>query len=419
MKRYLPPLLLMGILAFAAALLLVIPDGEWLPVLLYLVLMTLAARLLYVSAIKPDDPAFPAALFWLAFVVKMLGATGRYWVLYGLYSGADASRYHADGKLLAQALSEAGFSALTGYAIPGSGTISVATGLLYSVLPSSLPAAYLFYATLGFGGSVFFYRAFRVAFPDAKPAFYTQIIFFLPSILFWPSSVGKESLVFFGSGIAAYGFAQYARRSRLWDLVVAGLGMGTIYLPRPHFAAFMLVAAGIGVLLFRRVDTARSLLATIVVAGLIVGFGLPLIRTGGEYIGIQWERGVWEETEAVFEYRQELATTGGSAFVPVDPFTLQGVVAAPVTILLRPFLWEVDNAQAMVSALESILWLGLFVARGRFLVANLRTVRTNPMVVFALVYSALLIVALTVAGNFGIIARQRVAVLPFVWMLFG
>jgi hypothetical protein len=59
------------------------------------------------------------------------------------------------------------------------------------------------------------------------------------------------------------------------------------------------------------------------------------------------------------------------------------------------------------------------VARGRFLVDKLRMVRTNPMVVFALAYSAILIVALTVAGNFGIIARQRVAVLPFVWMLFG
>jgi hypothetical protein len=419
MERYLPPLLIMGILSLLAALLLVIPDGEWLPVLLYLALMTIGVRLLYMTTIRPFTPHLPAALYWLAFLAKMLGGVARYWVLFGLYSGGDAGVYHRGATLLARSISQYGLPALGQYSIPGSGAIFIMTGLLYSVLPSSLPAAYLFYATLGFVGSIFFYRAFRVAFPDAEPGFYTLMIFFLPSILFWPSSVGKESLVFFGSGIAAYGFAKYARRARLWDLVIAGLGIGVVFLPRPHFAAFMVVAAGVSFVLFRRIDTARGLLTTLVAGGLIIGLGVPLIRTSGEYIGLEWEQGVWEETEATFEFRQEQATSGGSAFVPVDPFTVGGLLAAPVTVLLRPFVWEVDNTQAMLSALESTVWLVLIFARRRVLWDRLRTMRTNPMTFFALTYSVILIVGLTVAGNFGIIARQRVALLPFVWMLFG
>jgi hypothetical protein len=349
----------------------------------------------------------------------MLGSTARYWMLHGLYSGGDAGVYHRGGKILAQSLSASGLSALGDYSLPGSDAIFIVTGLLYAVLPPSLPSAYFFFATLAFAGSVFFYRAFRLAVSDSEPGFYRFIIFFLPSILFWPSSLGKESWVFFGSGIAAYGFARFARRSQLSSLAVAGLGLGVVFPPRPHFAAFLLLAAGMALLFFQRIGSRRELFVTLIVAGVIIVLGAFAMRIGAENLGIRWEEEVWEETEAAFELLQQQTFAGGSSYEPQNPFTLLGAATAPVTILFRPFLWEAHNAQAMVSALESLLWLGLFWIRRHVFLERLRSIRKNPTVALAAAYSVMLILGLTVSGNFGIIARQRVALLPFLWMLFA
>ena len=44
---------------------------------------------------------------------------------------------------------------------------------------------------------------------------------------------------------------------------------------------------------------------------------------------------------------------------------------------------------------------------------------TQPWLAFSAAYAAIMIAALTTMGNFGILARQRVALLPFLWVLFA
>lgn len=157
----------------------------------------------------------------------------------------------------------------------------------------------------------------------------------------------------------------------------------------------------------------------LVAAVAIIVLGVPVVRTSVEYVGIQSDEGMWEETEAAFELRQQHTLGGGSSYEPQNPFTLLGAITAPVTVLFRPFPWEAHNVQAMFASLESLLWLGLFWHRRRIFGARLHSSRGDPWVAFALVYSAIMIVALTIAANFGIIARQRTSLLPFLWILFA
>ena len=85
-------------------------------------------------------------------------------------------------------------------------------------------------------------------------------------------------------------------------------------------------------------------------------------------------------------------------------------------MLLRPFPWEAHNAQALVTSFEGVLLVAL-AWRGR------RSLRTLPRrlkesyVLFAVLYSAAFIYAFSSFGNFGILARERVQVLPFVLAL--
>jgi hypothetical protein len=92
-------------------------------------------------------------------------------------------------------------------------------------------------------------------------------------------------------------------------------------------------------------------------------------------------------------------------------------VVAAVTVLFRPFPFEANTAEALVTSFESLALLGLFVVRYRSVFAALRSVRRVPYVAVALVYVAGSIFGLSAVANFGIIARQRTLIYPMLLIL--
>lgn len=399
-----------------------VPDEDVLPLMVYTPVVFGIAAIAYARGIKPVAPDFPASLFWLAFIAKLTASVAFYWFLSDVYGRGDANVYHREGRYVAEYFSRFDFSVLQTYSIGREGSTNIVhlTGLLYTFLPASRQGGGFFFATLAFVGCCLFYRAFRLAYPEARSELYGIILFFLPSLLFWTSMAGKEAWILFGSGIVAYGLVQYARQARLAGLALAGVGLFAVYLPRPHFAAFMIVAAGIAYLFFQRIDSPRRFLTWLVGGGILIVSGVFLLQLAGEYLNLgEISEVSWEEVEAAYEFRQQVSQGGGSAYRPTTALDLLGLAYAPATVLLRPFVWEANNAQSLVAALESMVWLGLFWYRRRVFWCRLRSLRANPWSAFALAYSAIMIVALTTAANFGIVARQRVLFLPFLWMLFA
>jgi hypothetical protein len=105
---------------------------------------------------------------------------------------------------------------------------------------------------------------------------------------------------------------------------------------------------------------------------------------------------------------------GGSGFqAPSTSTSLASLPYAAVTILFRPFPFEAHNAQSAVTALESFILLCLTVARSRSIWQAIRHLRRWPYVAFILVYAAGFVVAFASIANFGILARERVQLLPF------
>jgi hypothetical protein len=113
----------------------------------------------------------------------------------------------------------------------------------------------------------------------------------------------------------------------------------------------------------------------------------------------------------------ERTDEGGSTF-EARPITSPGdVPIATATVLLRPFPWEAHNPQALVSAAEGMFLVYLcwrFRARLRRLPVLLQT----SYAAFCVTYSAMFVYAFSTFGNFGILARERVMVLPFLLALF-
>lgn len=421
MERHLSSLNLLSLILFIMAFAWLVPTVEWIPALAYLAFLILIGKFLYEQVLKPHDPTFSPALFFLAFMVKMLGGVSRYWMVLDLYGRGDALRYHWEGQELAISFAKFDFS-IFGAIQTGTASMSAVTGLLYTFLPVSLFGSFLFFAALAFAGSLLCYCGFRVAFPQTNPNLYRVLMFFLPSVFFWPSSLGKDAWIFFGSGFVAYGLVKFTRLNQLSGLITLGIGLALIGLIRPHISAFMMLSLAVAYLpfLFRSAKNPQHLLSWLVGGSIAVVMGIYVLQSGSDFLQA---RGLEEISETGIEqyyYQRQLSTYGGgSRFAPGVILGLAGIVGAPVIVLLRPFPWEAHNPQAMITALESMFWLGIFFYRGKVFLQRMRTIAVDPLVAFSFVYSFIMIVSLTTIGNYGLLARQRVSLLPFMWMLFG
>lgn len=386
----------------------------------YLLIISAYAYILYSKVILAVDDEFHPMLFLSAFAVKILGSITRFWVLANVYNySGDAGRYHSQGIRVAEYFRNFDFTSPVVHAPQGTKGVIYITGILYSFLPASALGAYYFFGTLAFTGSVFFYMAFRKVYPDVSPRFYRLIIFFLPSILFWPSSLGKDAWVFFGSGIAAYGVALLFKKGYLKGIVWFVIGLLLVSVVRPHVAGFIVLAFGLAYLIPRK-GSSEDFGLWFVRGLILLGIGMFFLSLSKDFL---FSRGLddisWMSLKEFYEHKRVVTMKGGSRFLSTSVFTIIGPFYALVTVLMRPLPWEAHNAQAMVSSLESVIWIGLFYWRRKVMWSRLKDIRGNPWVAFVFFYSIIMIMMLTTASNLGIIARQRVQFLPFLFMLIG
>lgn len=352
-------------------------------------------------------------LLVLALLVKLVGGLVRYYVDFHVYGGAtDALGYHEAGTRWAAEIL-AGNPSAQGQSLIGTNFVELVTGVVYVVTRPTLLGGYLVFSWLGFLGLFFFYRAFVLAIPQGRSRLYAMFLFFLPSLMFWPSAIGKEAWMVFSLGMASLGGA-HLLSGRSWR----GLGLLTLGLllaapVRPHVAAILAASVAVaacatavwrhagGGSLTRRVTT---LVGMAVITLALVGLTERFLQDAG----VSTTGGV----AAALNEVGARSAQGGSQFAPIVADSPLRFPAAAVTVLFRPFPFEADNAQALVNALEGAALLLLCVARAGWVLAAVRAMRTRPYVLFALTFVVLFIVAFSSTANFGILVRERVQVLP-------
>jgi hypothetical protein len=362
-----------------------------------------------------------ATLLLAALALKLVGSMVRYLVAVYVYDGsADAMAYHDYGARLAMNFRAGEFD--TGLSsLSDTNFIRFFTGVLYTVTGPSIHAGFLLYAWLAFWGMFFMYRAFVLAIPDGRKVSYARLLFFLPSMLYWPSSIGKESWMLFGLGLAAFGTARLLT-GRAWrGLAVAGAGLYLATLVRPHVAGM----AGLGLVVAyllarppRRLGAAGPVVKLLALVALVAVAVLLLGKTQSYLLdkGIDPADGV----NSVLAESARRTGQGGSSFQATSAVTSPvKLPLALVTILYRPFLFEAHNAQVAVTALESTLLLCLTISRRRSIWQALRHPRRRPYVAFVVVYMAVFVVAFSTIANFGILARERTQLLPFFLVLLA
>ena len=375
----------------------------------------IALSLPVLRRVAASAPELTFRLLVLALLAKLFSSFLRYLQLYVLYSGgADSARYDGAGLRISEALRDGLPWAASG-PFPGTAFVEGFTGYVYLLLGPSLIGGFLFFSWLGFWGLLLFQRAFATALPDGDARRYALLVLFLPSLLFWPSSIGKEAWMTLALGLGAYGAARLLS-GRSGGFAVLALSIGGVSLVRPHMAVLLFGGLFVGYLVRpSRPDAALAPLLKLVGTAVMVVVGLLLVVQAERFFGVEGDTSAGDVLDNTVARTQQ----GGSSFEATPVSSPLDLPAAFVSVLLRPFPWEARNIQSLAAALESA-GLVYLAWRCRDRLRGLpHLLRTRPYVAFAVTYTLLFVVAFSSFANFGILTRQRVQVFPFVLVLLA
>lgn len=360
-------------------------------------------------------------IFWwllAALILKLIAGTFlRYFNTVEINGGTDSNKYHTAGLDLWEGFRNFDFDNDLGR-LSGTNFIRFVTGIVYAVVGPSRAAGFVVFSWFAFWGAYYFYRAFVMAVPQGHKHTYARYLFLLPSILFWPSSLGKEAWMMMGLGITAYGAALLLTGSTLRGAAAMGLGSWLAAFVRPYMPALMIIGVAFAFVLRRRKEHLSQfapISKAVAIAALVLA-SLVFVGKSEEFLN---ERGV-DTSEGAGATSDELtrrSSQGGSEF---QPTVIRSPVEFPLgafTVIYRPLLIEAHTSRALLAGLESSFLLAITLWRLPWIIAAFKSVRKQPYVIFAVVYSALFIVGYSTVANFGLLVRQRSLLMPVLLIL--
>jgi hypothetical protein len=265
------------------------------------------------------------------------------------------------------------------------------------------------------------YRATADTVPGVNKRLYLALVLFAPSVAFWPSSIGKESLMQLGLGTVALATAHLLRHRLARAAALGASGGWLLWVVRPHLLALVTLAAGCayaGGRVRGEGGAMRSLMARpvgLLAMVLVMAFA---VSQATKFLGI--EDLSLSSIEAELNENTERTSQGGSEYDhggnSLNPLHLPQGAA---TVLLRPFPWETQSPLQLLSSLESVLLAGLIVARLPSLRAALTGVRSTPFLLYCWTLVILYAATFSSIANFGLLVRQRSLVLPPLYVLIS
>ena len=381
------------------------------------VLMALAYPLCQWVAHKTGEPGIAGFLFAAAALKIVVGASLRYYMVDAVYGAGDALGYdRAAGELvepfrrgIVQDLGQ----------ITGTRFLEIVDGLVQAVIGQTMVGTFLVFSAMAFLGMCFLYLAFCEALPHGDRTLYRRLLFLTPTVWFWPSGVGKEAFLMLCIGVMAYGFARLLAGHPL-GLVLAGFGLWGTVVVRPHIGLMLLVGAAVALPpAVRRVrveaDQPRRRPLARLVLPLLVLLAFPASLSAAErFFQIDGLN-----LDAATEVRAEVVrrtSSGGSEFTPPDTNNAVGLTLGVATVVARPFPWEAGGFQTLAAA-EGVVLLTIMSVAGWRRRSRLVRALAERWVRLSLAYVLAFAWGFSAVANFGILARQRSLMLPFLFVL--
>lgn len=387
-------------------------------VVMFVVMVTVAYLL--GRRVHSDAESWLPGLMTLAMMAKLAASSVRYYVLVVIYHGSgDAGRYNIFGIEIAETWRALQVPDVTTVAFGSEGTRFTAwvTGLVYAPYQPSFQGGFWIFAFLAFIGQFFLYLAFRKAIHSDHWKRFAILVFFWPTLIYWPSSIGKEALIMLFLGLGCWAAASLFAEYKLRWLPLIGLSAYLISMVRVHVAALFVASLMLAVAFAKRRDASAAPMKRVLILLIAAASIMPLAFGVGEKFDLDVASLSADTIDPLFDDVGDTTEQGGSS-------VSGGVIRSPIDIpagvlkvLFRPLPIEASNLQMLMSSIEGALLLGLLAWRLPDMIRNRREIRRSPFLLFSFVYSALFIWAWSAILNLGILARQRSLVIPFILVL--
>ena len=334
-----------------------------------IVIVPVAALLLAWSAARSiarrrPEEAWVGRWLVLGTVVKIAASYARYLTLIIGYEGVgDSTDYDKYGRGLAQAWMGNGVAPHLDN-LKETNFLRWFTGVVYFCFGSNMIAGFFVFGLFALVGSYLWYRATADAVPFIDKRIYLGLVLFAPSIAFWPSAIGKESVMQLGIGAVALATAYMLRQKLVQGLLVGLAGGWLLWVVRPHLLALVTVASAFAYLVGRvrpaKAESGSVVARTIglLIIGVLAAFAIGQAAT---FLGIKDLS--FSSVEGALDKQSERNQTGSNFDNGGDYLSPVNLPRGAATVLLRPFPWETSSPFQLLASLESVLVAGLLVAR--------------------------------------------------------
>lgn len=378
-----------------------------------IVIVPLAATAVYAALSKSISVAHGkwfGSLLFAAWGLRLAAAVPR------LMGGADAPIYQREGVRISASLRNFDFGVSTGRSVPGTGAVRYLSGVVNVFTFGDYLATFIVFVLIAFVGQCAFLLGAKRTLSSRRFELVALLVAFSPTMIFWPSSLGKESVVLLGIGLTVYG------ASRLYEREWSGLppvifGIFAIGMVRPHVAMIMMLALLIG-LLARETKTRGRVAVHAALLGVVLAGAMWAAASSAELFGLESLDGL-ADVNAALDLAQDRTSQDQAQFVAPRVEGPADFPWAVVTVLFRPFPWEAGSAVALLSAAEGAVMAVLTVIAAPGILMQLPKAMQRGQLLLAISFVSVFIFVFSAIGNFGILSRQRSQVVPFVLLLIA
>ena len=277
---------------------------------------------------------------------------------------------------------------------------------LKDILGGTYQDYFLLFQAFGFWGVVLMMRIFEEIHIElgTKQSPFTYLLFFLPSIHFWTSAIGKDAPLFLAASLAVWSAMQLRRR-----FIAFGLSILIMVLFRPYIALAALMALALSAFIDPRNSVGTKLVLLLAAFAAVV----PVLGTVENTFRVDVTSA--ESVSDFFQYQSEISAQdeGGSAVVgasyPVRIFSL----------LFRPLFVDANGAFGLIASLENLFLMFILFQMLRNFGSVKKLVRSVFFVRFGSIFAVVLILLLGfVYYNVGLGLRQKVMFMPGLLTLF-
>lgn len=377
-------------------------------VLLFVATQPLARRL----SVRERDPRL-YRIVMISVALHLIAAPTQIYVVNHYYHGiTDFTRYVNQGAILAPRFRTFNFSlAGTNQKFLGAGSISVFTGVVMAIVGTNKLAAFLVFGWLAFVGTLGFYRAFAITFPEADHHRYALMIFFLPSLIFWTAGASKEAVMYLSIGTASDGAARIlARQPRGVLLMVLGVAVGIYVRPQELLLLLAVVSAAS---FFRPRGARRGSMRMVRFVAMAGAEAVLLVFV------VAFTQKLAKQGTPVFSLNTIAANNAGEASSIAYHAGPAGYPHDLYAVLFAPMIFHTHGAGQRVAALENTVIILLILTSLRRIRCLPRAAMMRPYVMVAFLDLAGFCYAFAALSNLGLIDRERVLVLPFLLVLLA